>query len=126
MEITLSEHLKHVPIVNVQLDFRQQSRLDLLSADYLNLFDNVVDYEVFLIDVGHEYQPFKIAHKFYRNKNLWRYPLLYNGIINPLDPKTGLYAGREILIPSLSDIEQYILSIRRDNSASQNAQIRVI
>jgi hypothetical protein len=105
------EHLKYVDVRVARNGPRIERRLDLLSATYLGLQDQVAKYTFFIVDAAHEFRPEKIAFRFYGNKNKWRFICMFNGVVNPLQ---DLYAGRQLRIPDLNEIEK-LLTVNDQN-----------
>jgi hypothetical protein len=59
-----------------------------------------VDSKTFTVEVRYASRPDKISYRHYSNPLLgWRI-CEANGITDPYDPVDGLYAGRQIVIPS--------------------------
>jgi hypothetical protein len=61
------------------------------------------------LETKYAFRPDLISYKYYRTPLLGWYICLANEIVDPFDPDTGLYPGRQIIIPSLDYVFQQVV-----------------
>lgn len=61
------------------------------------------------IEVKYAFRPDLLSYRYYRTPLLGWYICTANAIVDPFDPDTGLYPGRQIVIPSLDRIFQQVI-----------------
>lgn len=65
--------------------------------------------QVYVLDTQYAFRPDLLSYKFYRTPLLGWYICLANDVVDPFDPDTGLYPGRQIMIPSLDYVFQQVI-----------------
>lgn len=63
----------------------------------------------YTIEMNDAFRPDLISYRFYRTPLLGWYICATNDVVDPFDPDTGLYSGRQIVIPSLDKIFQQVI-----------------
>ena len=102
---------------NIITDENQKLQLDLLSSifkDFKNFIKNRF-VKIAVIDDDLENNADLISFRFYRTTNYW---WLICEVNNITDPLTELTRGKQLAIPSLSDILLYIQSKQSSNSTN--------
>jgi len=61
------------------------------------------------LETKYSFRPDLISYKYYRTPLLGWYICMANEIVDPFDPDTGLYPGRQIIIPSLDYVFQQVV-----------------
>lgn len=107
-----------IPTANITLtdfDFEQIPVLDLVKADYVEIFEtNVIGFTEFIITSSFEGRPDLIAYKFYESTDLWWAICIFNSVINPVFELT---VGKILRIPQKEQLEFLLQSTK---PSSQN------
>lgn len=61
------------------------------------------------LEIRYSFRPDLLSYKFYRTPLLGWYICLANDIVDPFDPDTGLYPGRQVVIPSLDYVFEQVV-----------------
>ena len=61
------------------------------------------------LEARYAFRPDLISYKYYRTPLLGWYICSANDIVDPFDPYTGLYPGRQINIPALDSVFQQVI-----------------
>lgn len=61
------------------------------------------------LDVKYSFRPDLLSYKYYRTPLLGWYICTVNNIVDPFDPETGLYPGRQVIIPSLDYVFEQVI-----------------
>lgn len=96
---------------------RQEVSLDVLSASYNNIHEDVTSFQYFVVTESEAGLPDAIAKSFYDTEELWWLICAYNAII---DPYTELVAGMRIKIP---DLQQVTLSLYNQNKERESSNL---
>lgn len=96
---------------------RQEVSLDVLSASYNNLHEDVTSFQYFVVTESEAGLPDAISKMFYDTEELWWMICIYNGII---DPYTELVGGMRIKIP---DLQQVTLAMYNQNKERQSSNL---
>ena len=65
--------------------------------------------QTFTLDIMYAFRPDLLSYKYYRTPLLGWYICLANDIVDPFDADTGLYPGRQIVIPSLDSVFEQVI-----------------
>lgn len=96
---------------------RQEVSLDVLSASYNNIHEDVTAFQYFVVTESEAGLPDAIAKRFYDTEELWWMICVYNAII---DPYTELVAGMRIKIP---DLQQVTLALYNQNKERESSNL---
>lgn len=63
----------------------------------------------YVIDARYAFRPDLLSYRFYKTPLLGWYICSVNDIVDPFDPETGLFAGRQVIIPAVDYVYRQLI-----------------